>query len=78
MNGRMRIACRDGITDPEELERSFRIAQHALRPAGNQIVIGDFTAIGGQPFQVEIEIVERDRAVIDDFAAEFARAGADV
>ena len=63
---RMRIARRDGVTDAEELELTLGIAVNGLRLTGNQPALRHFAEIDRCGLQLEVQIIERDRPVIDD------------
>src|SRR5215813_814841 len=61
----MDVAGRDGVADAEEAEATVGIARDLLRLAGDQRVIVDFTAVARLRLQREVELVERQRAVLN-------------
>src|SRR5690349_12416687 len=61
----MRVAGRDRIADAEELEQTFGVAVQHLRPAGEEVVLRHLSEVRGQGPEREIELVERDRAMVD-------------
>ena len=62
----MRVSRRHRIADAEQLELALRIAHDRLRFSSKQLVVRNFAEIARGWLQLEIKLVERDGAVIDD------------
>ncbi len=63
---RMGVARRNRVADAEQPIGSGRIALDGLGSARKQGVIGYFAEVLRARLEFEIEIIQRDRAVIDD------------
>lgn len=63
---RMGIARGDRIADPEEPVGAIRIALDRLGGSRKQGVVGDFAKVLRAGLEVEIKVIQRDRAVVDD------------
>ena len=62
----VRVSGGHRIADAEQLELAVRIAHDRLRFSGKQLVMRNFTEIARGWLQLEIELVKRDGAVVDD------------
>jgi hypothetical protein len=61
----MCVASGDGIPDSEQLERTIGIGRPQLRPVGNQLVAVHGAPVPRERLQLEIQLVERDRSMVD-------------
>ena len=61
----MGVAGRDRVADAEQPEPALRVRHDLLRTAHDQVLVVHLAPVAGGGFQVEVELVERPRAVVD-------------
>src|SRR3546814_19847328 len=66
VNGRMGVARGNGIADPEQLESALRIIPARLWTAFDEGAMVEHAKVARLRLQFEIEVVERNGAVVDD------------
>src|SRR3546814_4153073 len=73
VDGGVDVAAGDGVADTVEAEAAVRVAHRLLRPAGGERVVVDGAEVGAERLQIEVEVVERQSAVLDHELVDLAR-----
>src|SRR3546814_16097593 len=64
VDGGVDVAAGDGVADTVEAEAAVRVAHRLLRPAGGERVVVDGAEVGAERPQIEVEVDERQSAVL--------------
>src|SRR5271165_6531524 len=65
VDGGVDVAARYGVADAEEAIAPLMVAHDRLRPVRKERLVVDFAEVHGAGLQVEVELVDRRRAMLD-------------
>src|SRR3546814_16717359 len=75
VDGGVDVAAGDVVADTVEAEAAVRVEHRLLRPAGGERVVVDGAEVGAERLQIEVEVVERQSAVLDHEPEDLAQPG---